>query len=293
MWFFLALLGSMIYAFRGILEKRIIHSINPFVLAFGIRIFALPFFVLPLIIWPDLWVPLDQLPWQFWLSVILLGFVSTPIESYFYYRALKHEELTLTLPILALRPAITMVLVMILLRDFPTFLGIIGVIIIVFGIYSLKIKHVKNGMLEPFRQLTINPAVRMMAIVALFQGISDIFDKVGVVHANAFMYALGNYIFLCIGVGAFMVMYARQHIHQLSNNIRPLTCIGMIVAAYTLLTLIALQDANAAYVSAIKASSVLFSIILGLWLLREKETKTKLFAGIMMVIGLVIIKLFG
>ncbi len=293
MWFMFALLGAVIYAFRGILEKRIIHQVNPFILGFGIRLYALPFFAIPFIISPNLWIPIDQLPIQFWVVSLSIALISTPIETYFYYRSLKLDDLSLTIPILTLRPIFATLFVILLLQDYPSLLGILGIFIIFFGVYSLKIHHVKNGALEPIRQLSTNPAVRMMAIVAVVQGLSDILDKVGVVNSNAYMYSLVNYIFLSISLGGIALINARKSMIQLREHSRPFFVIGMVVACYTILSMLALETGNAAYVSAIKSSSVLFSIVFGLWILKESEKGSKIIAGLLLVLGLIVIKIFG
>ena len=293
MWFAFALLGAMIYAFRGILEKRIIHDINPYILGFGIRLYALPFFVLPFIFAPQLWIPFDQLPMSFWLVSLIVALITTPIETYFYYRALKQDDVSLTIPVLTLRPIFATAFTILLLHDYPSLLGLLGIIVIFLGVYSLKISHVRNGALEPIRQLAINPAVRMMVIVAFSQGLSDILDKVGFVNANAYMDSLVNYVFLCISLGAFAVVKARKSMNQLHENSGALLIIGLVVASYTILSMLALETGNPAYVSAIKSSSVLFTIILGTWLLKESDKKSKLFAALLMVIGLVLIRVCG
>ncbi|MEO5690968.1 MAG: DMT family transporter [Candidatus Saccharimonadales bacterium] len=293
MWFTFALAGAIIYAIRGILEKRIIHGVNPYILGFGIRLYALPFFVIPFLVSPQLWIPLDQLSLSFWLVALTIAVLLTPIETYFYYRALKYDELTLTMPILALRPIFATVLVMILLQDYPTVLGILGIFIIFFGVYSLKIKHMKNGAIEPLRQLAINPAVRMMAIVAFSQGLGDILDKIGVINANAYMYSLVNYVLLSVSLGVIAIIKARSSLHELTQNARSLFVIGLVVAGYTIFSMLALETGNPAYVSAIKSSSVLFSITFGLWILKESEKGSKILAGILMVLGLLLIRLYG
>src|SRR6185312_1595725 len=106
-WFFFALASALFYSFRGILEKRIIHNVNKYVLGLAIRLFALPFFVIPFLVQPSLLTPIFHLNMAFWIVIILVCCISTPLETILYYEALKDEEITLVLPILALSPALT------------------------------------------------------------------------------------------------------------------------------------------------------------------------------------------
>lgn len=68
---------------------------------------------------------------------------------------------------------------------------------------------------------------------------------------------------------------------------------GAVVAGYTLLYLLALEVGNTAYVVAIRNASLLVTIILGVFWLKEKDLRTKLLAGSVIVAGLLLIKVFG
>src|SRR5438105_3049945 len=134
MWFIFALSAAIIYSFRGIIEKRIIHNINKYILGLAIRLFALPFLFLPFFFKPELSAPVHHLNSSFWIAIIMICFVNTPLETVFYYEALKTEELTLVLPILSLGPALTLFFGMITLKEIPSFWGILGVLLIVLGL---------------------------------------------------------------------------------------------------------------------------------------------------------------
>lgn len=293
MWFGLAFLSAVLYAFRGVLEKLLVARVNRYVLGLGVRLFALPFFFIPFIVNPDLFIsPLD-LSVEFWVAVLVVSLVGTPLETYFYYKSIKDEEISLALPILSLTPVLTIFFGMIFLQEFPSIVGALGVVAILFGVYALKIGHARHGLLEPVFHLARNKSLRLMAIVALSLAIGAVLDKIGVTNANAYMYALFNYLLVSMTLFGFAFVKAKPHLGQLKTHARDFTILGLVVAGYTLLYLLALEVGNTAYVVAIRNASLLISIVLGVFWLKEKDLRTKMFAGSIIVVGLILIKVLG
>lgn len=264
------------------------------VLGFGMRLCATPFFVLPFIINPGLFIPLNELSPSFWLVTVIICVVCGPIETYFYYRAIRDEELSLALPILSLAPVITIGLGAVLLHELPSWPGVAGMACILFGIYMLKVGHARHGLLEPLYHLAGNASVRMMVLVAASQAFGSILDKLGVTNANAYMYALINYVMLSVVLGFMVLVLApRRSWKVMGGHMGGFTVLGGVVASYTLLYLVALSLGNTAYTIGIRSSSLLFSIVWGVVLLREKDAAAKLAAGVMLVLGLILIKALG
>lgn len=150
MWFFFALASAIIYSFRSILEKKIIGNTNRYILGFAIRAFALPFFFIPLMLFPDKVIPLQNLSMEFWFAVLFICLICTPLETVFYYKALEEEEVSFVLPLLSLAPVVTLLFSAIFLKELPNVFGVVGVLLIILGIYTLKLRHAKDGCLSRF-----------------------------------------------------------------------------------------------------------------------------------------------
>lgn len=69
--------------------------------------------------------------------------------------------------------------------------------------------------------------------------------------------------------------------------------IGIIVAGYTFLRFLAIEQGNTGYVSAVLASNTIFAILLGVLFLKEKGGQRKILAGLILLLGLAVIKIFG
>lgn len=132
-----------------------------------------------------------------------------------------------------------------------------------------------------------------MTVVALSLSLGSILDKMAVTSASAYMYALCNYFFVCTVLFVFAAIKSGRHMGQLKTHYKAFSVIGAVVAGYTLLYLLALEVGTTAYVVAIRSASLLISILLGIFWLKEKDLRTKLLAGSVIVAGLVLIRVFG
>ncbi len=293
MWFFFALASAIIYSFRGILEKKIISNVNNYILGFAVRVFALPFFFLPLFLFPEKVIPLQNLTPEFWFVVFFIALVCTPLETIFYYKALDEEEVSFVLPLLSLAPVITLGLSAVILKEVPNIFGVIGVLLIILGIYTLKLSHAKEGLLEPFKHIKNSRGAQLMTIVFLSLGLGSVLDKIGVANSNAYFYALINYIGVSTTLFFIALFKARTHMKELVTYWKQFLLIGSVVAAYTLLYMLALEESFASYAIAIRNASIIFTIILGYLFFKEKDLKQKIIAAIIISVGLIFIKVLG
>lgn len=293
MWFGLALVSAVLYGFRSVLEKRIIGRTNTYVLGLAIRLFALPFFFLPFLIDPSLFVPLNQLDWQFWTALAMLCFISTPIETFLYYEALKDEEASLVVPILSLSPVVTIFFSFVVFQSLPSVLGFLGILLIGLGVYALKLGHAKEGLLQPLYHLYNNRAVRLMGLVMISLALSAVLVKIGVTQSNAYFFSLVNYITVTIVLFAIAKAKAGSSLHQLRSHFTSFLVVGLVVAGYTIFNSLALSTGDAAYVSAIRNAGIVFTVLFGYLLLKERNIRDKLTAVALIGAGLIVIKLYG
>ena len=292
MWFYLAIGSAVIYAFKGILEKRIISRVNNFVLAFAVRFFALPFFFIPFLVNKKL-LEVNLLDPHFWLPVLIVSAVLTPFEAFFYYKSLEFEEATLVLPILTIGPAFTAFYGTLFLREMPSFEGVIGILLVVFGIYTLKLQHAKDGILQPFHHIRKNKAMQFMFLVMLSSSLAGLLDKIGIVATNGYVYGVANYALVSISLFVITLIKAPKNLGELLVHKTSFFFLGAVVASYTLLNFVALETGFAGYVGTVRASYILFTMIMGIVFLKEKDGKQKLLASVFIVIGLILIKLFS
>lgn len=293
MWFVYSLLSAFIYSFKNIFEKKYISKIDKYILAFGVRVFALPFFIIPLLINPDHIIPLNELPQEFWIPTIWVSLISTPIEMLLFYEALKDEEVTYLVPLLSLAPILTACLSIFFFNTFPSILGFCGMIVIVIGIYLLNTVKAKKGLLEPFKHIVNNRSARLILLMMLFYSLGGIADTIAIKASNTPFYSFMNYLLLSTSLFLICLLKGRRSFRALLINFKAFLLLGTIIAGYTILRFLAFETGSVAYVQAIVSISTLLTIIWGIIFLKEKNIKIKLLVGILITIGLILIKVFG
>lgn len=291
MWFTTSLTSAIIYSVRGIIEKIYVNKVDKYVLALAVRLFALPLFLIPLILNPSLIINFHDLPLKFWLAALYVSAFSTPIEMIFFYKALQGAEISYLVPILSFSPIITSLFGYLFFREIPSSLGILGIFFIVSSIYILNISKVGEGFFEPFKRLTTNKSIRYLAVMLFFYSIAIVIDKVAITGANLYYYAFVNYLLVSISLFVIALYKAKPKLIELKTNFKPFLLIGIIVAVYTILRFYALENGTSSYVSAIMASSTIFTTIFGLIFLKEQSRNLKILVSLIATTGIILLKL--
>ncbi|MCK5082452.1 MAG: DMT family transporter, partial [Candidatus Omnitrophica bacterium] len=161
MWIPLILATAFFVSLQDVLGKKIIDRVDPHVVAWGWFFFSLPLLTGCLII--DGIPPLDSL---FWKSLIISTVLLT-FASILYFKAIKYSDLSIAVPMLAFTPLFLLITSPIILGEFPGFLGIIGVLLIVIGSYVLHLQGRLKNFWDPFKRLIGEKGTRYMLMVAV------------------------------------------------------------------------------------------------------------------------------
>jgi len=258
-----------------------------------VRIFALPFFIIPLFIFPEIITELPHLSASFWISAIYVSMISTPIEMLLWYMALKKEDVTFLIPLLSLSPLVAIGFGFILFQEIPTITGLLGVFIIITGIYVLELKKAKEGALEPFKHILKKKAVRFIIPMLLLYGADFAIDKVAIVNSSIALYLFVNYTLVSLVLFIIASIKAKNYFSQIKTYFGVFVLMGIIVAGYTALRFFAIENGNVGYVATVLSSSILFTALFGTLYLKEKGFLIKLLSGSIIFVGLILIKLFG
>ena len=97
----------------------------------------------------------------FW-PLLAVGGIFGAVTFFFYGRALREGDLSLTLPMLAFTPLFLLVTSPLTLGEFPGTGGLIGVCGVVAGSYVLNLRERRSGFWGPVRALWSNAGSRLM-----------------------------------------------------------------------------------------------------------------------------------
>jgi len=293
MWFLLSLSSAFIYSLRSLLEKWSLKKVNPYILAFCVRFFALPLFILPFIFGIAKLPVLTEVSPNFWMAVILVSFIMTPVEMIFFYKALKMEEVSYVVPLLGLSPLMTAFFGSIFFGEYPSLIGLLGMTVIVFALYLLNAQKNQSSLLDPIKYLLNNKSFKYIMLMMLSYSLGIVVDKLAINSTDIYFYSLVNYGLVSLSLFLIAMFKAKKNFIEIKQNLLPFSIIGLVVAVYTWLRFLALERGNTGYVSAVLSSSVFFSTIFGAMIFKEKNILKKFLIGLLILVGLVIIKIFG
>ncbi len=285
-WFPLALATAFLAAASDALTKAYLQPLGTYRMAVG-RVFGPVFFLLPLLFlqtWPDL----DH---TFWKTVAVL----LPLETLalvLYMDALRSSPLSLSIPFLAFTPAFMILTGAMVLDERLSFRGILGIVLIVAGSYSLHLRQLKAGWLAPFWAIIRERGSVLMLLVAFLYAVTSVLGKLAILHSNPVFFA--SFYFVVHGIFATLVLSVFFHVFPWQVvRARPkgVFWVGLSQTFMVITHMWAISLAPAAYMIAIKRLSVLFGVLLGCLFFKERDLSSRLFGASLMVAGVFLIVL--
>jgi drug/metabolite transporter (DMT)-like permease len=299
MWAVLAVGTAVFYALNGAWSTRISRRIGPLLGAWTLFVFALPFVggVLALRGLP----PVEPGFWPAWgMNVVVnLG------AWYLFFSALRSGDLGITYPLLALTPVFVVPVEWTLLGEAPAPVGLIGIALVVLGVYLLNIQTIRSGAFAPVAALARDPSARKALAVALLWSVGGTLDRVAVLTSSPAFYAF----MLSAGLAAGflpMVLVARQDAAgreggrqdgRVGTAVRTLSAAGpaallvhgFLVAAMLTLQMEALTLQLASYVLSIKRTGAVLAVLIGYVAFREQGLGARLLGTLVAVAGAVLL----
>ncbi len=285
-WFPLALSTAFFTAASDALTKIYLRPLGTAKMAVG-RVLAPIGFLLPLLLIQP-WPPLDKVFWE--TLAVLLPLETTALIC--YMEALRVSPLSLTVPFLAFTPAFMILTGALVLGETLSLQGILGILLIVVGSYSLNLKDLRTGWWAPFQAVFRERGSWLMLLVAFIYALTSVLGKLAIQHSNPLFFA--SFYFVVHGLFATIVLalvlrvYPWQVVKQSPKGV---LWVGLAQTAMVITHMWAISLAPAAYMIAVKRLSVLFGVVLGGVVFREREITMRLFGASLMVVGVFLIVL--
>ncbi len=285
-WLVLSLFSAFFFATADTITKRYLSGCRPgemTIIRFGsIAVLMLPFlFAEP---WP-------QLPPQFWGMLA----VAVPIEilaMWLYMRAIRSSSLALTLPYLAFTPVFNILTGYLGLGETVSPTGFVGIMLVVSGAWLLNQKKTSDGssnLLAPFKAIIREEGSRLMLITAALYSVNSVLGKGMLGYAPPLL--LASFYFLLIATVAGFVFIRKGDGSWAAMGKHPwaILFVGIFMTAMVLTHFYAVTRIEVAYMVAVKRTSLLFGILYGAWLFKEKGLARHLAGGVLMVVGVFLI----
>ncbi len=285
MWFIYALSGALISSFRKVNEKQLSHTVHHLHLAWMTRLASLPIIALLAAYTGQLLVE-QPLSISFWVSLVVVVCVTTPLDTVVYLQSLKHGQLSKISPLLSLWPVLTLVTGAIFLKQIPSVAALCAVLLIVAGVYVL---NTKRGDGNVFRNLWSDRGTRFALIGIVTLACNSTLGAIGVTQTTPLFFAF----WMTVGSVLVQFIYAQvvapgEYRHA---SKRMITQNGVIQGSASVLYFYAVALGPIAYVTAIRSLSSTFSAIFGARAFNEGMDRRKILALALITVGAVMLGL--
>lgn len=319
--FALVLGGSLLWAYYQIVSKQLLNTEVPAdcasvvnSLGSGLMLFGIAYVFNP----PNIesWFPKDWLAWP--PEGLFLPLITTSILNIvFMYgttRALQYGDVSLITPISATQPLIVLVPSWLLLNEVPGLWGYVGLWLMAVGMYVFSFAETvlvidsATGKKVPWvppqhlswmknyaryvapLMLFKNKGVQIALVVAISGAISVNLDKLAALRSS-YMFAPA---FILVFIG--MVGLAKTLVTGEWNKVKQTHLATLFINPFVLVLVIvcywfAFHFGFAAYVGAMKRTTVLFALVLGWWLLNEGDVKNRWPGASIMTAGAALLSL--
>lgn len=197
----------------------------------------------------------------------------------------------LTLPFLAFTPVFLLLIPWLLLGERIAPTGVVGILCIAIGSYSLNLKEVRQGFLAPFRAIRQEPGSRMMIAVAFIYSFTSTLGKKAIVCSSPLFFSALYFSLLVLAFAPIALWRGRRDlaVNSRRQTLRAAFLPGVSYAVSIACHMLAISLTKVAYMISVKRLSLLFSVLYGHYLFREGALRERLLGTTLMLAGVILI----
>jgi len=285
-WFWIALVCAISLALADSFTKKYFSHFS------GVSILLVRLSLPGLVLLPyTVSAGLPDVPMDFWYLLLIL----VPLEiaaMWFYVMAIRDTPLHLSLPYLSFTPVFVIITGYLFLGETVSWDGTLGIIFIVVGTYLLNLDRIGKSWQTVFSPLTAVfrvPGSALMLIASLIYSFTAVLSKKAMLYTEATSF--GALYFSLIGVVTLVLILLFQPRTVAGVLIRPgaMSLVGILMAIMVVTHFMALEQVETAYMLSVKRTSMIFGMLLGAWMFKDMSFRQHLPAGMIMLIGVVLI----
>jgi len=280
----LILLSALTHTLWNLLAKR---SLNKFIYAWLMKVFE---FLIYLPIGAYLFVNagISDIGW---LYVVASGVIHL-FYWVFLFNSYKYGDLSIVYPISRSSPVFVTIFAVIFLKEKLLPIGVSGIISVMLGTYLLSMESLR-ARIYSFTDLR-SRSLFFAFLTALTITSYSLVDKIGALYVNPILYV---WLFETLSLLLLtpLVMRSKENREQIRiewrDNKWAAALSGFLVLFSYSLIIFVMRLSQLSYIVTVRQVSVVFSVILGGTILKEKNLKTRLFSSILIFIGLILISI--
>lgn len=224
------------------------------------------------------------------IHLVLAGFVQIiAVRANMY--AFRHEELSYITPMFALTPLYATVIAYFTLGETPSTLGLIGILAIVSGVYTVtSTKDI--GIKDTVKHVFNNKGARAGMLIPMAYSVSAIFNK-GAINQGVTPVASVVLItaVMCIAHMYVLIKNRQEVIDTITN--KPLLRLILLVSVFGIGSVVfaslALTDAPTSYVLSIRRLDIIITVIIGWKFMGDSNFTRRITGSLIVFAGVVMI----
>ncbi len=220
--------------------------------------------------------------------IILVSGVLHFIYWCVFSKALEKGDLSLVYPIMRSSPALILLISIILLHEQVSFQGGIGIMLVVFGVYSINMKRYSMAeMFAPIRAVFEDRATQFAFLTLLSAAAYSIADKVGVqqIHPVIFAYVYPWISLLLYSAYIFKAKNNGEVRREWRENRRAILVCGVLGIFGYFLILAAFTLDRVSYITGLRQLSIVFAVLLGGHVLKEQNRLVRFCSALIIFSG--------
>lgn len=226
--------------------------------------------------------------------VIFLAAILDAVAFITLAKAVAKTPLSLVAPVFALAPLLSTIFAFLALGERPAQGKLLAIILIVFGGYVIHINDIQKGIARPILDFFKEGGVRLAFFVTILWSITPVLQKSAILssnpHSPPYTWFVES-IFLMLFLFPFIIRHKEIRKILRSGDILWFFLLGIFgtlgqIAGFTSMSLV-----NIGYFVSVTNLSILFSVILGVFILKEKHSKERLLGALIMVVGTILLAL--
>ncbi|MGE5627542.1 MAG: EamA family transporter [Solirubrobacterales bacterium] len=225
-----------------------------------------------------------------WVLMVLSGSLEA---AYFFLlaSAYKHGDLSLVYPLSrGLSPVFVAIIATIFLGEVISLKGAMGIIFIVFGIYTIHIRSLSlKGLLEPFTYMK-ETASKFAILTGVTTALYSTVDKAALNYVDITMLLYMKFFTASMLLLPFMLSKKRELIKtEWKANSFKVVIVALLLSSAYGLVLVAMSLSQVSYTSAVREVSIVFGCIIGTVYLKEKFAGKKILGTLFIFAGILFI----
>lgn len=286
-WAFFAFLSALLVSLASLVEKRVLAREHAFEFVAALAVvnaaFSVPFFFIG---------DFSALSWPI---VFFIGFLSLGTAAAFLLvaKGVRHLEVGVASPFLALTPALTTTLAFFFLDERLRVSQLAGIGLILVGVYVLEMS-VHHDILAPLRMVWSSRYIHYLFGALLIYGSLSLVDRIVLAH-----YHLDPLAFIAIAhvfIAFFYVVIAflwHGGVSDIRHGLRVagnwIIVMALLTIGYRLAQSYAIRDAYVGLATALKHTSALFTTVIGGELFHEANVRRHSLAALIIVAGVILV----